>query len=196
MDLIPEELRAKIPQLGETEGEPDPIVWVKLSCEAAGWTGYVLELSRHVASLWRDDDSVYFGWVVFWDEALKYFTQSDLEHLPGLVTPDESFAPRRLSEVMAQEHGLEPKFPIGQLVVTPGALAALEAARHTRQEFLGRHIQGDWGELDAEDRAENEFALQHQLRLLSAYGLKDGTRIWIITEADRSATTILLPEEY
>ena len=97
MDLIPEELRAQIPQLGGTEGEPDPMVWVKLSCEAAGWTGYVIELSRHVASLWRDDDIVYFGWVVFWDEALKYFTQSDLEHLPGGVAWDAQFAPCRLS---------------------------------------------------------------------------------------------------
>jgi hypothetical protein len=196
MDLIPEELRAQIPQLGETEGEPDPMVWVKLSCEAAGWTGYVIELARHAASLWRDDDTVYFGWVVFWDEALKYFTQSDLEHLPGLVTRDEPFAACRLSEVMAREHGLKPKFPPGQFVSTPGALAACEAAGQSPSELLTRHMQGDWGELDPEDVAANEFALQHGLRLLSVYRLSDGTRLWIITEADRSATTILLPEEY
>jgi hypothetical protein len=62
--------------------------------------------------------------------------------------------------------------------------------------FLQRHSQGDWGELDADDVQENEFSLTYGLQLLSAYSLADGTRIWIITEADRSATTVLLPSEY
>ncbi len=63
-------------------------------------------------------------------------------------------------------------------------------------EFLQRHAAGDWGEVDAHDKAENEYSLQQGFRLLSAYRLADGTKIWIITEADRSATTLLLPEEY
>jgi hypothetical protein len=58
------------------------------------------------------------------------------------------------------------------------------------------HATGDWGELDDHDRVENEYSLVHGLRLLSAYRLKDQTKIWIITEADRSATTLLLPSEY
>jgi hypothetical protein len=61
---------------------------------------------------------------------------------------------------------------------------------------LRRHWRGDWGDVDAEDKAENDYSLMHDLRLLSAYTLADGTRIWIITEADRSVTTILLPSEY
>ena len=195
MELIPEELRQNIPQLDEASAEPDPMVWVKLSCEAVGWTGYVIEMSRPVASLWRADDIAFFGWVVFWDEELKYFTLSDLEILPGTVTRDATFTPCRLSAVMAQERG-DRKFPLGQLVATPGAAAALEATGEHPTTYLRRHWRGDWGELDTEDVAENEFSLVNGLRLLSAYSLKDGTRIWIITEADRAATTILLPSEY
>ena len=74
--------------------------------------------------------------------------------------------------------------------------AALQQAGDHPFLYLQRHAHGDWGELDAADVAENEFSLVNNLRLLSAYRLKDGTRIWIITEADRSVTTILLPEEY
>ena len=88
------------------------------------------------------------------------------------------------------------KFPLGQTVATPGALAALASTGQSPLEFLDRHVQGDWGELSEEDRQENEFSLREGFRLLSAYRLNDGTKIWIITEADRSATTILLPEEY
>ena len=92
-----------------------------------------------------------------------------------------------------QPHSL---FPLGHIVATPGALAALQEAGHTAQEFLVRHSAGDWGELSAEDRQENIFALTRSLRLLSAYRLSTGVRIWVITEADRSATTILLLEDY
>ena len=88
------------------------------------------------------------------------------------------------------------KFSLGQVVGTPGALAALAQAGQAPLEFIGRHAAGDWGELDEEDRQENERSLTDDCRLLSAYSLKDGTKIWIITEADRSSTTILLPEEY
>ena len=89
-----------------------------------------------------------------------------------------------------------PKFPLGQIVATPGALKALAVNSQEPLEFLRRHIVGDWGELDENDRAENELSLQQGFRLLSAYRLKDGTRLWIITEADRSVTTLLLPSEY
>ncbi|HLM81559.1 MAG TPA: hypothetical protein VK302_13140 [Terriglobales bacterium] len=62
--------------------------------------------------------------------------------------------------------------------------------------YLVRHIAGDWGDVDEDDHRENQLSLIHGFRLLSAYTLKSGTKIWIITEADRSVTTILLPEEY
>jgi hypothetical protein len=195
MNHIPEELRQNIPQLGEASEQPDPLVWVRLTCEEADWTGYVIAMSHPVRSLWRDDDIVFFGWVIFWDEELKHFTLSDLEILPGTVTRDATFTPCRLSAVMAQERG-DRKFPLGQLIATPGAAAALDATGEHPTTYLRRHWRGDWGELDMEDVAENEFSLTRGLRLLSAYNLKDGTRIWIITEADRSTTTILLPSEY
>jgi hypothetical protein len=88
------------------------------------------------------------------------------------------------------------KFNLGQTVATPGALAAFTVNEQTPIAFLYRHISGDWGNLDPEDRAANDRALDVGERILSAYELADGTRIWIITEADRSSTCVLLPEEY
>ena len=88
------------------------------------------------------------------------------------------------------------KFLLGQLVATPGALKALEEAGQDPLEFLRRHQQGDWGDLGEEDKKENEFSVLNNFRILSAYTLTTSVKIWIITEADRSATTILLPEEY
>jgi hypothetical protein len=87
-------------------------------------------------------------------------------------------------------------FPLGRVVATPGALRALEKAEQAPQEFLARHVSGDWGDIPAEDRQENELALTRALRIVSAYTTSTGERLWIITEADRSATTFLLPEEY
>ena len=94
---------------------------------------------------------------------------------------------------MVQNHFL---FPLGRIVATPGALDALQQAGHTAQEFLARHSAGDWGELSAEDRKENTFAVTRSLRLLAAYRLSTSVRIWLITEADRNSTCVLLPEEY
>lgn len=88
------------------------------------------------------------------------------------------------------------RFPLGRVVATPGALEALEKAGQQPQEFLDRHAQGDWGELDSHDIRENEISLRSGFRLLSSYTTAEGDRLWIITEADRSATTLLLPEEY
>ena len=88
------------------------------------------------------------------------------------------------------------RFPLGRTVATPGALEALARAGETPLPYLVRHSAGDWGDLDRDDKTENESAVKAGLRIFSAYLLTDGTRIWVITEADRSATTILLPEEY
>ena len=94
---------------------------------------------------------------------------------------------------MAQTHST---FPLGRIVATPGARAALQAAGQTPHEFLARHLRKDWGDLSAEDRQENELSLREGFRLLSAYHTKLGETVWIITEADRSATTVFLPSEY
>lgn len=87
-------------------------------------------------------------------------------------------------------------FPMGRIVATPGALAALEqlGVEHAAR-LLRRHLEGDWTEMDAEDRRHNREAVADGSRVFSAYTV-DGTRFYVITEADRSATTILLPEEY
>ena len=89
-----------------------------------------------------------------------------------------------------------PLFPLGQVVMTPGAAAALEASGDDPLAFLIKHVCLDPGELDAHDIAENKLSVEQGFRILSAYRLTDGTRIWIITEADRSSTCILLPSEY
>jgi hypothetical protein len=88
------------------------------------------------------------------------------------------------------------KFPIGNVLATPEALQALVSAGENPADFVLRHTRGDWGEVDQYDKNENELAVRHGFRLLSAYRLSTGKKIWIITEADRSCTTILLPEEY
>jgi hypothetical protein len=87
------------------------------------------------------------------------------------------------------------RFNPGQVVATPGALAALEKAGQLPRDFLARHVSGEWGEVPPEDINENEFSLKHGFRLLSAYRTNAGDKLRVITEADRSSTRILLPEE-
>src|SRR5260370_42170343 len=88
------------------------------------------------------------------------------------------------------------RFPLGRVLATPGALQALENAGQEPQEFLDRHVNGDWGEVDCHDAAENEFSLERGFRLLSSYTTTAGDKVVVITEADRSATTLILPHEY
>ena len=95
-----------------------------------------------------------------------------------------------------QQTERKPLFDLGQLVATPGALAALEKSGESPMNFLSRHVTGDWGELDEEDRKENQSSLTKGFRLLSSYKTNAGEKVWVITEADRSVTTLLLPEEY
>ena len=93
-------------------------------------------------------------------------------------------------------------FRLGQIVATPGALSALERSGEDPLLFVSRHGQCDWGDICAEDRKLNDAAVAREAdpewrgRVLSAYATKLGERLWIITEADRSATTLLLPDEY
>jgi len=88
------------------------------------------------------------------------------------------------------------KFPLGQVVATPGALEALEQSGQTPDFFLAKHASGDWGEVSKGDKKLNDEALVDGGRLLSAYRTLRNERIWVITEADRSSTCLLKPEEY
>lgn len=87
------------------------------------------------------------------------------------------------------------RFELGRVVATPGALEALEASGVSPVELLGRHQSGDWGEVPPEDVRENERSVECGFRILSIYPIGE-ERIWIITEADRSSTCLLLPSEY
>ena len=89
-----------------------------------------------------------------------------------------------------------PMFRLGQIVATPGALAALTEAGQSPTEFLSRHVCGDWGDCEEEDRQANDDAIKHGDRILSVYSTSKGEKIWVITEHDRSSTCILLPDEY
>jgi hypothetical protein len=85
-------------------------------------------------------------------------------------------------------------FQPGQIVATIGALSALSI--EDIMKALSRHLSGDWGDLSDEDKRENDFSVKNGFRILSSYSSKKGVKFWVITEADRSVTTVLLPEEY
>lgn len=87
-------------------------------------------------------------------------------------------------------------FSLGRVVATPGALEELETLGVTPLSLLDRHIAGDWSDMDKEDQQANRQAIKEGSRVFSSYRFPPDTKIWVITEADRSATTILLPEEY
>jgi hypothetical protein len=106
-------------------------------------------------------------------------------------------APQRVRERTPGEPGLLPiRVPLGRLLATPGALAAAERTGVNLAALLARHARCDWGEVDEEDWAANDRALVDGTRLLSAYRLPTGDRVWVITESDRRTTTVILPEEY
>ena len=87
-------------------------------------------------------------------------------------------------------------FPLGRLVATPGAIELIRSAgEDLLPTLLERHQSGDWGEVSPEDARENEFSIRHGFRIVFSYPVA-GERLWVITERDRSATTLLLPSEY
>jgi len=89
------------------------------------------------------------------------------------------------------------KFPMGQLTATRGMIDKMAAEPDYFRVCICKHLAGDWGDLGEEDKRINNYSLKHGMRLLSAYPLpNDPDRFWIITEADRSVTTLLLPDEY
>jgi len=96
------------------------------------------------------------------------------------------------------KEAIKPKFELGDTVITPGAIAALEEAKETALPYMKRHHTGDWGDLCEEDKKSNNQALNpaDPQRIFSSYILSNGTKLWIITEWNRSYTTILLPDDY
>src|SRR5215212_2376134 len=96
----------------------------------------------------------------------------------------------------SQPNGTGPKFQLGQVVATPGAIELLVGAGRSPVEFIARHQNCDWGDLDEHDRLMNEQALLHGGRLLSSYVVSGDQRLWVITEASREVSTLLLPSEY
>ena len=89
-----------------------------------------------------------------------------------------------------------PRFALGRCLATPGAVEAINDAGQAPADFLNRHLRGDWGDCDTDDKQANEDAVKTGARIFSVYHTQKEVKLWVITEADRSATTILLPEEY
>lgn len=87
-------------------------------------------------------------------------------------------------------------FNLGRIVITPGAVMSLQVAENHPVQFLARHVTGDWGDLPEEDIEENKYSIDRGLRVFSAYELDTGGKIYVITEWDRSVTTVLVPDEY
>jgi hypothetical protein len=108
----------------------------------------------------------------------------------------EPLIPGDRGQLDTEECDPKPLFSLGRVVGTPGALKALAAAEQDYSELLNRHVTGDWGDLCDEDKEENELSVEKGFRIFSAYKLQTGAKVWVITEWDRSATTILLPEDY
>jgi hypothetical protein len=120
-----------------------------------------------------------------------------------ILVPNDPLQPEnKMISIPTNGKSMQPKFPLGQVLATPGALEALQASGQSAGDFLRRHVRGDWGdELCADDKQLNDEALKDGSRILSAYRTSKGTKLWIITEAQddrghREATTLLLPDEY
>ena len=99
------------------------------------------------------------------------------------------------SALSTSRQEFKPLFTLGQIVATPAVIAHFNEHRQSILPLLRRHVSGDWGELCAEDKAENVLSVQQGFRILSRYTVA-GEAVWLITEADRSATTALFPNEY
>jgi hypothetical protein len=106
-----------------------------------------------------------------------------------------------MNSISTSGQASKPKFSLGQLLATPGAMEALQESNQLPGDFLAKHVAGDWGETCLEDKGLNDEALIDGSRIMSVYRTSKGVKIWIITEAaddegNRAATTFLLPEEY
>jgi hypothetical protein len=158
------------------------------------------------------DEGIELGWISgFWHDTTEYagpicpdcrakrlVNDKDGNYLlkPGCSLPPAAVPlPQFPSHQPPYKHGNQ-KFRLGRVAATPAALRAIDDAGQTPDFFLDRHAQGDWGEMDAGDRRANDEALVSGDRIVSAYRTLKNARIWLITEADRSTTTIILPSEY
>lgn len=130
----------------------------------------------------------YRAFLAAYERAWQQYQDEPAAHILALLVTGEQILYRELTK--------PGKFDLGQQLATPGALDALTTAGHIPPEFLLRHKHGDWGELEEEDKQANEAALVHGSRLLSAYHTRLDGKLWVITEWDRSVTTLLLPAEY
>ena len=130
----------------------------------------------------------YRAYLSSYEQAWRRYQAEPTPHTLGVLRAGE--------EILVRELLRPGKFALGRIVGTPGALGAIEAAGQIPPEFLLRHKNGDWGDLPEEDIRENEWSLEHGARLFSSYATRREERLWVITEADRSATTLLLPSEY
>lgn len=107
------------------------------------------------------------------------------------MVSDQGDDPEALAIVL-----VTPSFPLGRIVATPNSLELLSSVGVSSTDLLARHALCDWGELDEQDKVANDRALKEGKRLLSSYQVSGTGKVWIITEWDRSATTILTPDEY
>lgn len=128
---------------------------------------------------------------VDWHEVAEAFLE-ELE--PEEPEPSDDDQEHDEEETSTTEEPKGPLFSLGQVVSTPGALAAL--SREDIDAAIRRHVSGDWGEVSEADRTENDLSVREGFRVLSEYRGQNDCRFWVITEADRSSTTVLLPEEY
>ncbi len=130
----------------------------------------------------------YTTYLVAYERAVKRFQERPTPTTLALLDTGEQILIREL---------LKPgRFELGQMVATPGAMETMQRGLHIPPEFLLRHKRGDFGQVDEFDRQANEQAVTDGTRILSSYQTRTKEGIWVITEADRSSTTILLPEEY
>lgn len=167
----------------EQRADPEIVFW---TASSAGWVA--IEITQlisghHVYAEVSEDGTT--------------LTELDINRQATLTSFAEMWA-RNLIAQEWLEHGKksQERFPMGRIVATQGVLWLFAEAELSPDPFLDRHVVGDWGDLDAHDLVENERALERGGRLMSVYPLPDGDKLWIITEWDRSVTTLLLPEEY
>ena len=141
------------------------------------------------------------------DEMLALYENADTTEREAIIKNIDSFLDvvpkdakifwlkfRRKLETLNEQSSV--LFPLGEVYLTIGAREALEESNQTPNEFLAKHQSGDWGIIGKEDWKENDFSVKVGFRILSAYETSQDEKLWIITEADRSSTTILLPSEY
>ena len=140
------------------------------------------------------------------DQMLAFYDKADANERKAIIKQINSFLSviskeeklfwlkfRRKLETLNKKAVL---FPLGNVYLTIGAREALEESNQTATEFLAKHQSGDYGDICEDDKRENELSVKEGFRILSSYKTLKGVKIWIITEADRSSSTALLPSEY